>query len=178
VALAEAGYTVTAIDPEAPEGPIFRRVRLEDFEAAEPYDAVLANVSLHHIDDLPRAVDRVAELLRPKGILVLEEYARERIEGVTASWYFDQRRALAGDDSDLPADFETWHAEWKREHGHIHSYAGVRRELDRRFVERFSAWVPYLYSYRLDDRLEPLERKLIAAGEIDAVGVRFVGERR
>jgi SAM-dependent methyltransferase len=177
LALAKAGHAVTAIDPEAPEGTIFRQVRLEDFADPEPYDAVLANVSLHHIENLPAAVDRVAGLLHPAGVLVLEEFASERLSGRTGRWYFDQRRALSGDESNLPSDFETWHARWKGDH-EIHSYAAVRRELDRCFVEVTSAWVPYLYSYRLDDTLEPLERELIAAGEIEPVGVRFVGTRR
>ena len=34
-ALARAGHFVTAIDPRAPEGPIFRRVRIEEFSDPE-----------------------------------------------------------------------------------------------------------------------------------------------
>ena len=53
----------------------------------------------------------------------------------------------------------------------------MRPELDRRFAERFFAWVPYLY-----EELEAVERseelRLIEAGEIQATGFRFVGERR
>ena len=33
-ALARAGYSVTAIDPRAPEGPIFRRLGIEEFSDA------------------------------------------------------------------------------------------------------------------------------------------------
>jgi SAM-dependent methyltransferase len=177
LALENAGYAITAIDPEAPDGSIFRRARLEDFEDPDAYEAVIANVSLHHIENREAAVERVVGLLRPAGMLVLEEFASERLSGRTGRWYFDQRQALAGDDSDLPSDFETWQGQWHRDHD-IHTYAAVRRELDRCFVEVTSAWVPYLYSYRLDDALEPIERDLIADGEIEAVGFRFVGKRR
>src|SRR5919202_5559733 len=46
-ALADAGHDVTAIDPEAPEGPLFRRVTLEAFDDPRPFDAVVASRSLH-----------------------------------------------------------------------------------------------------------------------------------
>ncbi len=52
----------------------------------------------------------------------------------------------------------------------------MRPELDGRFAERLFTWTPYLYSYWLDDLLEPLERKLIADGAIQATGFRYVGE--
>jgi hypothetical protein len=75
----------------------------------------------------------------------------------------------------MPRDWETWLREWTREHGEIHSGADMRRELDRRFAERRFEWTPYLYSYGLDDELEPVERELIAAESIQATGFRYVG---
>ena len=56
-ALAEAGYDVTAIDPEAPDGAIFRRVTLEELSDDDSYDAVVASVSLHHVEALDPAFD-------------------------------------------------------------------------------------------------------------------------
>ena len=44
------------------------------------------------------------------------------------------------------------------------------------FVERVLVEVPYLYSYRLDDAVEPVERALIEAGAIEATGVLYAGE--
>jgi SAM-dependent methyltransferase len=172
-ALAEAGYSVTAIDPEAPEGPIFRRVALEDFESDGVFDAVVASVSLHHVHDLGAAFDQIAALLRPGGVLVLEEFAKERLRGATAEWYYDERRRR---DATLPHDFETWLHEWDERH-RIHTWGELRRALDGRFEERYFARGPYLYDFRLDDALERVERALIEAGAIDATGVRYVGKR-
>jgi hypothetical protein len=63
-ATARAGHSVTAIDPRAPEGPIFQRVRLEEFSDPGPFDYVVASLSLHHVEDLGRALDKIANLLR------------------------------------------------------------------------------------------------------------------
>ena len=179
-ALAGAGHDVTAIDPEAPDGPIFRRVRLEEFSSERRFDVVVASVALHHVDDLAAALEKVTQLLRPAGLLVLEEFAKERLEGATARWYYHQRHALAAvgrEDAALSGDFDAWKREWENEHAGIHAAGAMRRELDHRFAERLFSWVPYLYDYRLDDALEPLERKLIASGEVQATGFRYVGQR-
>jgi 2-polyprenyl-3-methyl-5-hydroxy-6-metoxy-1,4-benzoquinol methylase len=63
-ALAYAGHSVTAIDPRAPEGTIFRRVRLEEFSEPGPFDYVVASQSRHHVEDLGRALEKVTNLLR------------------------------------------------------------------------------------------------------------------
>jgi SAM-dependent methyltransferase len=177
-ALAAGGYAVTAIDPEAPDGPIFQRTRLEDFRPGDEFDAVVGSVSLHHVDDLGAALDRIVGLLRPGGLLILDEFAKERFSGATRRWYYHQRRARAvidRDDHPVPDDFQTWEREWEQKHAEIHPHAEMRPEIDRRFSERFFAWGPYLFSYWLDDALEPLERKLIETGAIEATGFRYVG---
>lgn len=181
LALADDGYAVTAIDPRAPQGPIFRQVGLEDFSAEEPFDAALASVSLHHLHDLPAAVDRIAGLLRPSGVLVVEEWAKERLADATARWYHRQRQALGtvrADDHRVPDDLDAWLAGWNERHAGVHPLGDVRRALDRRFTERLAAWGPYLYDHWLHDAVEPLERALIDEGAIDATGLRYVGEVR
>jgi hypothetical protein len=53
----------------------------------------------------------------------------------------------------------------------------MRSELDRRFAERLFAWGPYLHEEL--ETVEPAEEmRLIDAGEIEATGFRFIGERR
>ena len=178
-ALAAAGHDVTAVDPRAPEGAIFRRFAFEKFSDPDGFEAVVASVSLHHIDDLAAALEKIAGLIRPGGIFILEEFACERLSGPTARWYYHQRQAVAAaspEPQPLLDTFELWHDTWVREHAHIHSCAAMRPQLDRFFVQRSFAWRPYLHSYALDDLLEPLERKLIAAGTIEATGFRYVGE--
>jgi SAM-dependent methyltransferase len=179
--LSAAGYDVVAIDPEAPEGPIFRPVTLEEFHGSGPFDAVVASLSLHHIEDVAAAVDKIAALLAPGGLLVLNEWDRDRFRGTTARWYFHQRQALAvlgREQAEIEATFEEWWPAWDERRSDVHPYAAMRPELDRRFSEHLFERVPYLYGYRLGGEVEPLERGLIDSGEIEAVGFRYVGERR
>jgi ubiquinone/menaquinone biosynthesis C-methylase UbiE len=181
LALARAGYSLTAIDPEAPDGAIFRRTRLEDFVADGDFDAVVASVSLHHVEDIDATVAKIEALLRPRGLLILEEFAKERLTGTTARWYYHQRRAQAAvrdDEAPLPDDFEAWLSQTDEQLADIHTFSELRRALDARFTEQFFDWVPYLFDYRLEDALEPLERDLIETGAIDATGCRYVGQRR
>ena len=178
-ALAERGFEVTAIDPSAPEGPIFQRVGLEDFPDTRGFDAVVASVSVHHIEDLAGALDKIASFLPSGGVLALEEFAKERLTGATARWYYHQRRALAaaGREDAMPEDFDEWQRQSDAGHADIHPVSEIRSALEHRFVERHFEWTPYLYSHRLDDAVEPLERRLIAEGAIDATGLWYVGER-
>ncbi|MGH3138022.1 MAG: class I SAM-dependent methyltransferase [Gaiellaceae bacterium] len=178
-ALAKRGFEVIAIDPSAPEGTMFRRVELEDFSDPRGFDAVVASVSLHHIDDLAGAVDKIASFLPRNGVLALEEFAKERLAGATARWYYHQRRALAaaGREDAVPETFDQWQRQSDAGHDDIHPVSEIRAALENRFVERYFEWTPYLYSHRLDDAVEPLERALIAEGAIDAAGLWYVGER-
>jgi SAM-dependent methyltransferase len=181
LALADAGYDLTAIDPEAPDGSIFRRTRLEEFADGNGFDAVVASVSLHHVHSLDAAFDKLATLLVPNGLLILEEFAKERVAGSTARWYYHQRQALVvlgGDRGPLSDDFDEWLRQWHERHAEVHPLVDLRRALDARFAERYAACTPYLFDHWLHDAVEPLERELIDAGAIDAAGFRYVGVRR
>jgi SAM-dependent methyltransferase len=114
-ALAERGYDVVAIDPEAPEGPIFRRTAIEAFDEPGRFDAVVASLSLHHFHELGAALDKLRRL--SDGPLILNEHAWDRLEPMTP--------------------------EWKEEHDGLHGYGAMRAELDARFEERFFEWRPY-----------------------------------
>jgi SAM-dependent methyltransferase len=174
-AVAAAGYDVTAIDPAAPEGPIFRRIKLEELDLDERFDAVVASRSLHHISDLDAALDRVAEVLPRDGKLIVEEFAWDRLDEPTADWYDRQRRilvAVAGDDSRPSA------AGWNDHHAGNHTSDAMRRGLDARFDAQTFEWIPYLYRYLGGVASEELERSLIDAGAINAIGFRFVGMPR
>jgi SAM-dependent methyltransferase len=174
LALAADGYDVIAIDPRAPEGAIFLAVTLEAFDDERASDAVVASLSLHHVENLAAAFDKVASLLRPGGTLVLQEFARERLSGATAHWYHEQR--LARNEEDVPASFDAWLHESEHDFAAVHPFNELRRELDRLFVERVIEEVPYLYSHRLDEAVEPVERALVEAGAIEATGVLYAGE--
>jgi SAM-dependent methyltransferase len=170
-ALDDVGYRVVAIDPVAPEGPIFQAVSLEEFADAGRFDAVVASRSLHHIHDLAGALAKLEGLLVPGGRLIVVEHAFERFDERTAGWYLEKRRAKG---AQAPGSLQACLAEWEADHASLHSHTAMRRELDLRFTERWFAWTPSLY-LELGEELEREERRLIEAGSIEATGFEYVG---
>ncbi len=176
-ALDGAGYDVLAIDPAAPEGPIFRPLKLEELEEDLRFDAVVESRALHHVVDLGAALDKVQLLLGPGGRLVLDEFAWDRLDERTADWYHRQLRALAAAGrSEPPPSLEALRKEWEDEHVGLHGFDAMRTELDRRFRQLHFSWEPYVYRYLDGVASEELERTLIDAGAIQAIGFRYVGE--
>jgi hypothetical protein len=172
-ALAEAGYDLLAIDPEAPEGPLYRRVTIEGFDDPGPFDAIVAARVLHHVDPLPSALDKLAELAP---LLILDEFAWNHLDAPTAAWYESTHRRMAdaGREPKGPPSL----AEWRRRHADLHTYETLRRELDARYVEQYSERRPYLYRWLDDPEILHLEESLIARGAIRPIGFRYVGLRR
>src|SRR5688500_6407177 len=111
-ALAAAGYEIVAVDPVAPEGPLFRRIPFEDFTEPGPFDAIVGSLSMHHSADLRRTAGAIVSLLGPGGRFILEEWVRDRLrDDATARWYFHPRQAAAATgqltgDAPLPDRFE------------------------------------------------------------------------
>jgi SAM-dependent methyltransferase len=173
-ALARSGHRVVAIDPEAPRGELFRAARLEQFADPDPFDAVVASLVLHHVADLPGALDKIALLLRRHGRLILNEHAVDRLDEPTARWYLDKRAQVRPGASQ---SLEQCLREWVDDHADLHGYAEMRQELDRRFTERFFAWAPYLHGELAGAVTEAEEQALIDASAIQATGFRYVGER-
>jgi SAM-dependent methyltransferase len=191
-ALSRAGHSVTAIDPRAPEGSIFRRVGIEEFTDPGPFDHVVASLSLHHVEDLGGALDKIANVLRTGGSLVVIEFGWDRIDEATAEWALErlpaaslsekhswlgrrcQEWARGGQGGNRARRAESYFAEWANEEG-LHSSLLIRDELGRRFVERFFEWVPYLYPDLGEDTVEADESAAIEARAINATGFRYVG---
>jgi SAM-dependent methyltransferase len=178
VALAAAGYDVLGIDPLAPLGDRFRRIRLEDLDEDGAYDAVIAARSLHPIRDLDHALDRVAALLRPKGVLVLEELGWDLMDEPTLDWFWGQRRALAAAGrGEAPETVDELREEWNAGHLGIHGFDALRAGLARRFDELEFAWAPFLHRLLGGVATEVLEQALIDGGAIRALGFRYAGRR-
>jgi hypothetical protein len=127
------------------------------------------------VADLPGALDKVVSLLRPTGRLIVNEHAVDRLDEATARWYLEKRAEIRPDG---PRSLEGCLREWEADHADLHGYAAMRQEFDRRFVERFFAWMPYLYGELTGAVSESEERTLIEAGAIQATGFRYVGERQ
>jgi len=168
--LVAAGYDVVAIDPHAPDGPPYRRVSLDELEELQRFDAVVAGRVLHHVRPLGSALDK---LVRLAPLLVVDEFAPERLRGPTQQWYEAQYRVLtaAGRDRRAPADLD----EWRRRTSALHPSDVLLAELEARYDTRHLEWRPYLYRWLGGPATEGLEESLVRAGAIEAVGYRYVG---
>jgi SAM-dependent methyltransferase len=173
-ALDAAGYDVTAIDPAAPYGDIFRPIKLEELEEDARFDAVVASRTFHHLP-LDESFERVIRALEGGGPLVLDEFAWDRFDEATADWYEGQRRVLV---AALQNDRAPSAADWEDHHSRIHDvhrFDTLRAALDRHFEEVHFEWVPYLWRYLGGPATLALEESLIAAGAIQPIGFRYVG---
>ena len=155
---------MTAIDPVAPEGPIFRRIKLEELEEDAAFDAVVAVGTFHHMgENLEQNLDRVARALHGGGPFLLDEFGPDRLDAATAGWYEPRRRPQR------PSL-----AEWEAHHEHVTPSGQLLEAVRSRFEERLYEDVPYLWRY-LDGVAVELEESLISTGAIRALGFRFVG---
>jgi SAM-dependent methyltransferase len=173
LALDAVGYEVTAIDPAAPDGPIFRRIKLEELEDDARFDAVVASGVFHHMgENLEPNLDRVAGALESWGPFVLDEFGPDRLDEVTAAWYEGQRLILAaaGHPSDRPSA-----EQWAQHHVSVTSSDVLLAAVRSRFDERVSEDVPYLWRYLGGVVSAELEESLVSMGAIKALGFRFVG---
>ena len=172
-ALSAAGYDVLAIDPNAPDGPLYRRVTLEELDDPGPFDAVVAGRVLHHVQPLGAALDKLAGLAP---LLLLDEFAWNHMDEPTIEWYESQHRVLvaAGREPNGPPDL----GEWRARHSDLHPYETLRTEVDARYEERHFEWRPYFYRWLAGPASESLEEGLIAAGAIRPIGFRYAGVKR
>jgi SAM-dependent methyltransferase len=165
--LAGSGHDVTAIDPVAPPGAIFERATFEEFLSPAPFDAIIASRSLHHIPDLDFAIDKIVQLAP---LLIVEEFAWDRLDERTAAWYVAQR--------DGPSlSTEQCLREWDEEHAGLHGYDTLRAAFDRRLHERFFTSTPHLYRYPEVRASQASEQARIDAEDINALAFRYVGAR-
>jgi SAM-dependent methyltransferase len=172
-ALADRGYDVTGIDPAAPSGDLFRRIKLEDLEETERYDLVVAVRSLHHITDLDGALDKIVRLLRGRGLLVVEEFAWDRLDAATAEWFYGQQPR-----SERAASVDECRRDWDDEHVGLHGCEALRTAIGVRFDELRFEWRPYLYRLLDSAPAEALERSLIESRAIQPLGFRYSGTPR
>jgi SAM-dependent methyltransferase len=177
--LAAAGHDVLAIDPVAPEGPVFQRTTLEELDEPGPFVAVVASRSLHHLHDLDAGLDRIVALLSPGGLLLVDEFAPDRLDDDTMDWWYGQRRAVAAArGKGAPESLEVFREKQTRQQEEHHGYDAMRPAIDARFDERSFSWEPYLYRELSGVSTRALEETLIKTGAIQATGYRYAGIRR
>jgi SAM-dependent methyltransferase len=193
LSLSAAGWRVTAVDPEAPEGEPFVRASVEDLDVRDhgPFDAAVAVLSLHHAGELGTVLDKVRSLLKPGGVFVVDEFRKQHLaDRATAAFFYHQQLSLIhagrkgiddgghgghGDHRPDRGSFESWYANTLERRSGVHEEGEVLGALEERFVTRNLSYGPYLFRHGLDAAVEPLGRKLIAEGGIGATGLRWVG---
>jgi SAM-dependent methyltransferase len=170
-ALTEAGYEVLAIDPE-PAGVDVHPVALH--ELAEPsasFAAAVAVTSLHHVEPLEDSLSRLAQLLEPGGVLVVDEFDVAAFDERAAAWWLGQRHALGATE---PASAEELVGDHR---AHLHTLERIVAALKPNFHVGTPLYGPYLYRWDLGEALRRDEEEAIARAEIPAVGARLLARR-
>jgi SAM-dependent methyltransferase len=163
-ALRDQGYDVVAIDPRHGEpAPGVVPVALADLDSADAsFDAAVAVVALHHVEPLAESFARLAAVVRRGGLLIIDELDFARFDARADAWRMGHGAQPAGDLS------------------HMHTLDVLRRALlDVGFALPFEpVRGPYMYRWAMPPGLRDEEERLIGAGELPALGARFVAVRR
>ena len=185
--LESAGYQATGVDPEAPDGPSYRKVEFEHSELpGQVVDAVVACTSLHHVADLAVVLDLVNAMLVPGAPVVIVEWARERFDEATARWCFARLPEPEPDHGWLRRRQEDWLQSGRPWDAYLQSWAeaermhcgqDILRELDVRFDSPPVTYGPYFFP-DLAATSEADEQAAIDAGLIQANRIQYVGRRR
>jgi SAM-dependent methyltransferase len=170
-ALAAVGYDVVAIDP-AGEGDVVPVALLDLDEREASFDAAVAVVSLHHVEPFEPSCRRLAELVRPGGALVVDEFDVGRFDERSAAWLLDRWRDTGRERDRDPADMV---AELRAE---LHPLETIVSVLGEWFELRPVTRASYLYRWYLGEEYRAGEEALIASGSLPEVGARFTGTRR
>jgi hypothetical protein len=168
--LSGAGYDVLGVDPQAPEGERFRRSAFQELDGE--WDAVVAGRVLHHVVPLNEAIAKLAALAP---LLVVDEFAWDRIDEAAQDWYEGHHRMLraTGAEPGGPPDLDAWRERWQG----LHRHDTLLTALRGRYEERVFEWRPYLYRWLEGPSSEALEESLVAAGAFPAIGYRWAGVR-
>ncbi len=189
--LRAAGYQASGVDPAAPDGPEYHQVEFEHWDPPEPSDAMVACTSLHHVADLGQVLDLIQAALRPGGILVVVEWARERFDEATARWRCARLPPGGGEpEGGEPSWLQELCGQW-RDSGQTwdaccRSWAAAERlhtgqDILRALGRRFDATGPVSYGpYFFPDlagTTEQDEQAAIDAGQIQPGRIRYTGRR-
>ena len=166
-----------------------------EFESA-PVDAIAFTRSLHHINPLRAALDHARRLIRPAGLLLLEDFAFDQGNKATLDWF--QRvlvsepgrrliRPVAGRLVSELLGGEDPMAIWHDNHDHgVHSITAMSRAIAEYFSVRETQSVPYFYRYLIPaleetpkaaafvEEVFQEEARLGKQGEIALIGRRVV----
>jgi SAM-dependent methyltransferase len=169
--LAEGGYAMIAIDPEPATADV-RAVALHELdEPAGAVDAPVPVVSLHHVEPLRESLRRLAELLKPGGVLVVDEFDVAAFDTRAAGWWLRKRHALGAVEAASPDELVGEHR------AHLHPLSRIVDALDTDFRVGAPRTGAYLYRWDLGESFRRDEEAAIARALIPAVGARLLAHR-
>jgi SAM-dependent methyltransferase len=140
-------------------------------DSAGSFDAAVAVVSLHHVEPLEASIERLAAALKPGALLLVDEFDVDALDERAATWWLAQRHALGGDDPETPTELI---ATMRQK---VHSIDLLTGALRPWFEIGEPQRGTYLYRWKLDESLHPLESGLVERGVLPATGVRLVAKR-
>lgn len=150
------------------------------------FDAVLFTRSLHHVHDLDGGIAAARTVLAPGGRVIVEDFRAEGGGQRSADWYRAMVEQLSAggaltDDASVMALLDKLPPAAHGGH-ELHSSSAIRAALGRQFHVRgedaayyFRYLEPHLREAGAAKWLLEVELEQIVAGEIDALGKRFVG---
>jgi SAM-dependent methyltransferase len=162
--LLKRGYHVTGLDSDpnviaraqARGVPAFV-TSWPEFNANAPFDAIAFTRSLHHISPLREAIVRARELIKPTGLLLIEDFALDKVDAATVDWFAKILRSKQGKALIKPIPeqlvtalfsasdtMQTWHDYRARD---VNLFASMIKAIGERFVIRETQSVPYFYRY-------------------------------
>ena len=204
--LGQLGFEVTAIDPSPKSVELAKangvkvlQAPVGTFVADSTFDVALLSMVAHHIHPLGLSLDKTRDLMRPKGQILIEDFAVEDADVPSAAWHYQTLAAMKAvglfdcGDRDLLEALEDPLTAWWEEHSDDHHPFNTGTAMLEAVKERFEVEsverVPYFYRYiaaacaersgvgDFSEALFEIEERLIRAGRIKALGLRIVAVR-
>lgn len=165
----------------------------------ESVDVILFTRSLHHIHPLQKALHQAERVLRPDGLVLIEDFAFDELSQPVLGWFYDVLKLLNASGR-LELDQESFCRDlllggadpeiWRRHHDHdLHPWSLIISTLKIAFEPIIETSAAYLYRYlcpllessegghRIATRVLEMENELemITPGRL--IGRRFVGRK-
>lgn len=204
--LVRRGYRVTALDSEkerigkAQARGVRALVASWPKFNSSPVDAIAFTRSLHHITPLDGAVEKAQKLIKPGGLLLIEDFAFGETDERAVRWLLEILRSDQGKSHVMPVEgqfvtdllstkdpVQAWHENHDQA---LHSIQALVSAISDQFVIRETKSVPYLYRYLIPVLLETTtaaafveevldeEARLGEEGETALMGRRIVATRK
>ncbi len=164
--LVELGFDALGVDPAAPAHPRLIVESVEQVLSLSAFDAATAVMALHHAE-LDAMTSALARLLRPHGQLFVYDFDWMAYDDRAVSWLAKHDRSDA--DNSVTG--------WRREHSDLHTGVTIAKALDARFQPLLEVSRPYLARMLARHDLEAVERALIDAQMLPALGFWLIAER-